>query len=373
MNLEVNNLHNFTFTYSVLNEISLLLEHVLNICSSFKIDLKEKEEIVRVDEFHRYDRSLFLKTVKDPRLFTLANSSPFPKSLYQNHYEENVDTYENRFIKYLLISLKEDIESSYKVNEREKLPFLKAGISYGNYGTFSLLTNYVNYLNNDLNENEEINTYALSLLRRISLLLTNDFFKRIKEVSFTEVYATNILLHDKDYAYAYTYYIKNKENSETSKKEITSTLLCLLLKDGENVILKNEEHLLSFKRRDFEFAIDTTSDLNISLINLDILLTKDYKLRLKVNLFSKRLIVTYENEEYKIDIKSVEELKEFIYSLATLIKAKEGICPLCKKEIEGNHCSSCSASFALIHKENLTFAWIFNIFAVILEGDSYEV
>ena len=93
MNLEVNNLHNFTFTYSVLNEISLLLEHVLNICSSFKIDLKEKEEIVRVDEFHRYDRSLFLKTVKDPRLFTLANSSPFPKSLYQNHY----------FLKFLLL------------------------------------------------------------------------------------------------------------------------------------------------------------------------------------------------------------------------------------------------------------------------------
>ena len=138
---------------NVLDEISILLEHVLNISSNYKIDLNREEEIVRIEEFRRYDKSLLNKTMKDARLFTNENNSIFPKKLYQYNYEENVDTYENRFIKYLLVSLKVDIEESYRLKEKEKLPFLRAGVSYGKYGTYSLLNKYAR---NSLKEEELI-------------------------------------------------------------------------------------------------------------------------------------------------------------------------------------------------------------------------
>ena len=223
-----------SFSINVLDEISILLEHVLNISSNYKIDLTREEEVVRIDEFHRYDKGLVNKTMRDARLFTNENNSIYPKKLYQYNYEENVDTYENRFIKYLLTSLKEDMEESYRQKEKEKLPFLKAGVSYGTYGTYSLLNTYAI---NSLKEEEfikEIREYTLSLLRRVNNLLQNDFFKRIKNVNFDEVYATNILLNDKDYAYCYTYYLKNKENSSLLKEETISSLFHLLKERNKN-------------------------------------------------------------------------------------------------------------------------------------------
>ena len=52
-----------SLSINVLDEISILLEHVLNISSNYKIDLTREEEIVRIDEFHRYDKGLVNKTI----------------------------------------------------------------------------------------------------------------------------------------------------------------------------------------------------------------------------------------------------------------------------------------------------------------------
>ena len=374
MNLDVLK-ENKTLSLSInlLDEISILLEHVLNISSNYKIDLTREEEVVRIDEFHRYDKGLVNKTMRDARLFTNENNSIYPKKLYQYNYEENVDTYENRFIKYLLVSLKEDMEESYRLKEKEKLPFLKAGVSYGTYGTYSLLNKYaINSLKEEelIKENRE---YTLSLLRRINNLLQNDFFKRIKKVNFDDVYATNILLNDKDYAYCYTYYLKNKENSSLLKEETISSLFTLLKERNKNDLIFDKKDFLSFKREDFVLSFKKDNKIFLSVLLKSINQKVDYEIDFKINLFVKKLILNYDHKEYLLNINSLEDIYEIVLSLLTVVVSKVGICPLCKKEIETNSCYHCNSEFLYFFKENTRFAWILNIFALNLEEESYEI
>ena len=201
--VRVNRAYSTNLSLNLFNEISLLLEHVYNITLTYKVDLKRVEEVVRIEEFHRYDKSLINKTSQDARLFTVENNTIFPKKLYQYAYDENIDTYENRFILFLLVSLENDLKTGLNLLQKEKIPFLKSGISYGEYGTYSLLNRYIN--NEDKLLKEE-NLYKEKLeiyLRKISNLLKVDFFRYIKKVNFDEVYGTNILLNDKDYSFLY--------------------------------------------------------------------------------------------------------------------------------------------------------------------------
>ena len=120
------------------------------------------------------------------------------------------------------------------------------------------------------------------------------------------------------------------------------------------------------------FSFKKEGKIYLSLLNKDINLLKEYILDLKISLFSKSLILTFEDKDYKVFIKNLEDLKEVIYSLKVLLRAKENVCPLCKKDNESDVCHSCNAKYALIKKKEGTFARIFNIFAVNLEGDEYE-
>lgn len=372
-NVRVNRAYSTNLSLNLFNEISLLLEHVYNITLTYKVDLKRVEEVVRIEEFHRYDKSLINKTSQDARLFTVENNTIFPKKLYQYAYDENIDTYENRFILFLLVSLENDLKTGLDLLQKEKIPFLKSGISYGEYGTYSLLNRYIN--NEDKLLKEE-NLYKEKLeiyLRKISNLLKVDFFRYIKKVNFDEVYGTNILLNDKDYSFLYFCYKKNKENSELIKNQIYLDLFNLLEKENKENIIFRRSNYLSFLKDNFVFSFKKEGKIYLSLLNKDINLLREYVLDLKISLFSKSLILTFEDEDYKIFIKNLEDLKEVIYSLKVLLRAKENVCPLCKKDNESDVCHSCNAKYALIKKKEGTFARIFNIFAVNLEGDEYEI
>ena len=120
-NVRVNRAYSTNLSLNLFNEISLLLEHVYNITLTYKVDLKRVEEVVRIEEFHRYDKSLINKTSQDARLFTVENNTIFPKKLYQYAYDENIDTYENRFILFLLMSLEEDLKTGLNLLQKEKM------------------------------------------------------------------------------------------------------------------------------------------------------------------------------------------------------------------------------------------------------------
>lgn len=373
--VSVNKNTNFDFnlSLSLFNEISLILEHAYNITLTYKVDLKRDETIVRLEEYKRYDKGLINKTIKDARLFTVDNSSVFPKKIYQFVYEENIDTYENRFVYYLLLNLKDDLKEGLKVIEKEKFPFLKNGISYGRFGTYSLLTKYLYEESDILKEENEYKEKLTDYLRKIENILKSDFFRFVKKVNFDEIYATNILLNDKDYSYLYFYYRKHKESSENLKNEIFNDLYLTLSKDKENIVIFNKSNYLSFLKENFVFSFKKEGKLFLSLLNKDINLKKDYIFDLKVNLFSKALILTYDDKDYSIFIKEVKDIVEIIYSLKTVLRSKENICPLCKKDNENESCPFCLADYTLIKKKEGTFAWIYNIFAVNLEGDDYEI
>lgn len=361
------------FSFSLLDNISLLLEHVLNIVSTHKVDLKKEEVLVRVENFKRYDKSLINKTISDSRMYTLENESAKLKSLYQYNYEEDVDTYENRFIAYILYSLKDDIVDSYRLKEREKLPFLKAGISYGDYGTYSLLSRYEMNLKKEQEEQYENHIYILSLLRRINNLLKSEFFKRVKRVRFNEVYATNILINDKDYSFCYYYYLKNKENNENLKQEIIDNLFKLLKDKNKENLIFNKQDYLSFKNGHFVFSLKNSERLLLNVLNKEINKYYEYLLDFKINLFVKKMIVYFEGEEYSFDVKNLNYILEFLSSLTLTLKTPENICPLCRNENEDTFCHRCGARYDIIHRKNGTFAWIYNIFAVDLGDEHYDI
>ena len=373
--VSVNKNTNFDFnlSLSLFNEISLILEHAYNITLTYKVDLKRDETIVRLEEYKRYDKGLINKTIKDARLFTVDNSSVFPKKIYQFVYEENIDTYENRFVYYLLLNLKDDLKEGLKVIEKEKFPFLKNGISYGRFGTYSLLTKYLYEESDILKEENEYKEKLTDYLRKIENILKSDFFRFVKKVNFDEIYATNILLNDKDYSYLYFYYKKNKESSETTKNKLYESLFSSLKEENKDNLLFDKTNFFSFLKEDFVYSFKIDNKVNLSLLNKKINKVINYSFDIKISLFSKALILTFENIDYKIFINDLKDIKDILYSLMTKLRNKENICPLCKKENESLSCSSCGAKYFLIKEKEVSFARIYNIFAVNLKGEDYEI
>ena len=85
------------------------------------------------------------------------------------------------------------------------------------------------------------------------------------------------------------------------------------------------------------------------------------------------MIVYFEGEEYSFDVKNLNYILEFLSSLTLTLKTPENICPLCRNENEDTFCHRCGARYELIHRKNGTFAWIYNIFAVDLGDEHYEI
>ena len=86
----------FNFLPVVIKEINVLLQYVLNIVSSYKVDLNRVEDLVRIDEFHKYDRDLITKSIKDNRLLTKKSNNEISfKNIYQYSYEEKMANQDN--------------------------------------------------------------------------------------------------------------------------------------------------------------------------------------------------------------------------------------------------------------------------------------
>ena len=159
----------FNFLPVVIKEINVLLQYVLNIVSSYKVDLNRVEDLVRIDEFHKYDRDLITKSIKDNRLLTKKSNNEISfKNIYQYSYEEKIDTYENRFIKYFLNKLKDDLFESYFYKKDKKINFLTSNLTYGDYGTYILLQNYKNFVDLKVNYMED---EIFTLYKKLDLLL----------------------------------------------------------------------------------------------------------------------------------------------------------------------------------------------------------
>lgn len=364
----------FNFLPVVIKEINVLLQYVLNIVSSYKVDLNRVEDLVRIDEFNKYDRDLITKSIKDNRLLTKkANNEVSFKNIYQYSYEEKIDTYENRFIKYFLNKLKDDLFESYFYKKDKKINFLTSNLTYGDYGTYILLQNYKNFVDLKVNYMED---EILTLYKKLDLLMSKDFFKRIKLINNYEIFPTNVLLNDPNYKYVYSYYVKSIDNFEKSKKVLFKNLIALLKNKYKNNLNENStlKKTFSYNVDEFSYTFSLNDVLNITLTNNINNKSKKYILDFKINYFSYSLLLKY--GEDKMNIINVDELKEVvdvIDSLSFNIKVEKNICPICKNDLINLNCENCGANIEYYKNNNSLFAWVFNIFDVTFKGDeSYD-
>ena len=360
----------FNFLPVVIKEINVLLQYVLNIVSSYKVDLNRVEDLVRIDEFHKYDRDLITKSIKDNRLLTKKSNNEISfKNIYQYSYEEKIDTYENRFIKYFLNKLKDDLFESYFYKKDKKINFLTSNLTYGDYGTYILLQNYKNFVDLKVNYMED---EILTLYKKLDLLMSKDFFKRIKLINNYEIFPTNVLLNDPNYKYVYSYYVKSIDNFEKSKKVLFKNLNTLLKNKYKNNLNENStlKKTFSYTVDEFSYTFSLNDVLNITLTNNINNKSKKYILDFKINYFSYSLLLKY--GEDKMNIINVDELKEVvdvIDSLSFNIKVEKNICPICKNDLINLNCENCGANIEYYKKNNSLFAWVFNIFDVTFKGD----
>lgn len=364
----------FNFLPVVIKEINVLLQYVLNIVSSYKVDLNRVEDLVRIDEFHKYDRDLITKSIRDNRLLTKKSNNEISfKNIYQYSYEEKIDTYENRFIKYFLNKLKDDLFESYFYKKDKKINFLTSNLTYGDYGTYILLQNYKNFVDLKVNYMED---EILTLYKKLDLLMSKDFFKRIKLINNYEIFPTNVLLNDPNYKYVYSYYVKSIDNFEKSKKVLFKNLITLLKNKYKNNLNENTtlKKTFSYTVDEFSYTFSLNDVLNITLTNNINNKKKHYILDFKINYFSYSLLLKY--GEDKMNIINVDELKEVvdvIDSLSFNIKVEKNICPICKNDLINLNCENCGANIEYYKKNNSLFAWVFNIFDVTFKGDeSYD-
>lgn len=369
------NLNNsFNYLPVVISDINVLLQYVLNIVSSYKVDLNRIENLVRIDEFHKYDKNLVNKSIKDNRLLTLDdNNGTIFKNIYQYSYEEKIDTYENRFIKFFLSKLRDDLFYSYYSKKYEKMNFLSNNLTYGEYGTYLLLTNYKNIHDSKI---DSLNKDILVLYKKLDLLIRKDFFKKIRLVNFNDIYPTNILLNDPNYKYIYSYYIKSVDNFKKSKKLLCSSLLSLLKDKYKQDLIKevNYKNRFSFNKDEFNYFLTIDENINILLINKLSKRKVSYIIDFKINYFSLSLAIKYDEIKLNtIKVNNVSELIDVIESLSFNIKSEKNICPICKNVIDGTSCNNCGAQLDYYSKNNSTYAWVFNIFDITFKGDeSYD-
>lgn len=357
------------------DDLNKLFYHVYNILSSFRIDLDREETLVRIERFHRYDKKLIAKTIKKGQYFFKVNNELLPKRVYSFEFKENADIYENRFVKSLLINELNKLVFESISMKNYSVPFLKAGLSYGEFGTNSIFKRYIyslKHFKNNSKEEELIN----DLIIRLYSLINADLFKKVKTIDLNDIFPTNILLDDSDYSYIYKYYKKSIEINKDFKKEIVTKLFTLINEDKECNIIRKNNSLIKFTYNEFRYTFEFNEELDLTLTylnNEDIFMNYKISLEKGINLNILK-IMALDNKSYAkvISFKSTKEILELIKSLAIVIKENFNYCPICHKEIENeSHCEACHANMLVINKEeNLRF--IYNAYELTLGEDYYD-
>ena len=329
-------LYDTTRYHLLVDNLNKLLSHIENIFNSYKEDLIKEEELIRIEKFHRYDRHLIDKTFKNPKLLTSLDSSIYPKEIYSYQFVDNIDIYENRFIISLLERIKLELYQTLN-NKATTHSFLRLGISYGNYGTNTLLKRVAyDSLNN------EIKLFETNVLNRINLLLKRNIVTRIKRISLNDIIPTNLLIDDRDYSYCY-YFFLNKNNEEAKLK---SDLINKLKSKFKNDISINKiKNSRGFIKDGYKYIIKFKDDIDIS-ISIPNCTTLNYNLSFNLDYFNSQAIIKHNNNKKTIEFNKYEDILDLIDSLVIAFKDSDNfLCPLCNSKLNNLVCPKSMASY----------------------------
>lgn len=328
-----------------------LLDAIENIVRLQKSVLLSDEQLTRLEQVRHYDRRLVEKTFRDPRLFKATpDGQVLPSRMYDKVASESFNTYENRFAVFLLDLVDSDI--SMAIDELHKgqgfLPFLRNQLTYGPYGTATLLANY---LGDDFDDRKKLETLVVSLTslhQKATFLKSSSFYFHVSKTSFESVLPTNLLLEQKDYHTCFDFFCDRQNERTTLNDHLADILKRIWLEDFHAAV-------------DAEGFVGQNDSLNAVLRTGRILRVgfrhgekeSVYALSIKPSFFP-RLVLQHENESREISLLEIPDFRVFLSSLCLLVKkTRPGICPICQNSLVHDRCPTCHAE--VFEDEGLCF------------------
>lgn len=285
------------------------LNEVLNIISSIvskpHFITTTSEIVLRSELSSRLSRESFNETIKDTKLWKHKGNELIPEYVHTVESIDTIVTYENKFIARLIDFISD--EASDLLNDL--LPLMESleekyehkGIGFNEHSLLNDLSE-LPYPYNDIFINEGGNKRKLfNLIKKVNkraLILRNtDFYiQNKKEQLVFPILLTNILIHDKLYAYSYRFYKDNylgNTKDDASKDydfynyfvanffyELTRNKGIRLSESKKSKIYLDEENNLRFENIVFRnklFTFTLNDDLTNLGIKLDISFNNEYK------------------------------------------------------------------------------------------------
>lgn len=357
-----------SFVAKSLASINNVINHVNHIIKKYVFALKEEETVVRINEKYNYDAALLRQTLKEVKFFKKDGSNMKLERLYSYNLVDNLDTYENRFIKYLIKKIKNNLRYLYEAFKPLTIKKVLGGnLNFSYFGNYQKLA----LLNASLTSEKELKDYyeqITNLDAGLSLIMRSNYFKNIKDDDFRNVILTNLLADDKDYNYCYRYNLtKTNYYLETVKKLITdldSSMTCLNKKK-----ITNYHEFSDYKFRFNEFILTISAKqevLNLTIKVAD--LEKNYELRLLDNNMLPVLNIT--GSVYaQIPLLFVTDYSQIIAALIYRVKASNDTCPYCGSLLENNHCSNCGLETETYMIADTKYLWLLNLINLPIGGE----
>ena len=248
-----------------IDKIKEVINRIFNIIKKYNYSLKEEERIVRINELYRYDSRLLRQTLREPKFFKKINHDLKPEYLYSYDLIDNIDTYENRFIKYLINLIKRNLVIILKTFKPLNISqILNGKLSFTYYGNYKNLS----YLNND-NDISDIYNELEDINHKINLIMKTNYYKHINNVIFNEVIVTNLLNDDSNYNYCYRFYlIKNNYYPNFINKLINDLRLNTNIIKDVKTIKNGEFKNFICSYNGFILTLNSDTNMNATLLFL---------------------------------------------------------------------------------------------------------
>ncbi len=357
-----------SFVAKSLASINNVINHVNHIIKKYVFTLREEETVVRINEKYNYDAALLRQTLREVKFFKKDGSNMKLEKLYSYNLVDNLDTYENRFIKYLIKKIKNNLRYLYEAFKPLTIKKVLGGnLNFSYFGNYQKLA----LLNASLTSEKELKDYyeqITNLDAGLSLIMRSNYFKNIKDDDFRNVILTNLLADDKDYNYCYRYNLaKTNYYQETIKKlimDLDSNMKCLNKQKITNYFEFND-----YKLQLNEFILTLSAKQEVLNLTIKVAgLEKNYELRLLDNNMLPVLNIT--GSVYaQIPLLFVTDYSQIIAALIYRVKDSNDTCPYCGSLLENNHCSNCGLETETYMIADTKYLWLLNLINLPIGGE----
>ncbi len=410
---------NFDTYYSTIQSLSALADKIISIIAKPHIQVVDSEVILRAEQASSLSPNSFRETMRDTGLWKRKQTGTMsPEYVHSVEKVDTIDTYENRFIAYLIDRIDEevtkllnDLDPSFASFENY---YETRGISFSpNMLLSSFETNKpiegVFDVNSSIVGQDKVFAELNKLKRKNTKMMESEFYKRLHKKDVSQNFVpTNILLHDPMYNYCFRYYKDNllgtnRAESQTEQAYQNFMLLSFLdylnnekLLPGDTVVRYENGKIafepFSFVKGVLTFNLEQDDDglkvvadyKGVEYYNCLLITKRTYNPRdvrtfrerrgLYFSHFEKVLLISMENiakdfancltiSYHKKDIK--ERYDGFLSSLSMIFRAnKESAlerCPVCgssKTQYHSNRmiCDRCGSVYALL--DGGQYIWI---------------